>query len=56
MSVHDVAGVTHCWSPIIDGKVIQYKGEPPLSVRAAKKASAKEINVPVQEINFVINR
>jgi len=56
MPTYNVPGVTHCWAPVIKGKVVQFKGEPPLSVRAAKKAIAKELGLQVPEINFVINR
>ena len=54
--VHDLSGKTHCWTPIVNGKPLEYKGTPPFSVKAAKKAAAKELKMPVKEITFNINR
>jgi hypothetical protein len=56
MAVHDIPGKSHCWSPIVRGKVVQYKGEPPFTVRAAKKAAAKELGIEVDDIDFTIHR
>jgi len=56
MSVDDIPGKTHCWSPIVGGKVLDYKGEPPFCLRAAKKAASQSLGVPVEEITFNIHR
>lgn len=46
----------HCWVPIIEGRVIEYKGEPPRSVKAAKKAAAAHLNTEVDNLEFDVRR
>ena len=56
ISIDDIPGRTHCWAPIVNGKALEYKGEPPFCIKAAKKATAVCLGIPVEEIEFKINR
>jgi hypothetical protein len=47
---------SYCWAPIVNGKVVEHKGRPPMTVRAAKKAASKILNQPQDSINFLVDR
>jgi hypothetical protein len=63
LAVHnDSKGMTHCWAPIVNGRVAQHvnpdtgKGEPCRSVRGAKSAAARVLNVDVDSLEFDVRR
>lgn len=60
--VHGINGMSHCWAPVVNGKVVQHvdpstgRSEPCRSVRGAKRASARHLGCEVEEIDFDIRR
>lgn len=56
LPVHNDADHDHCWVPVVNGRAIEFHGEPPHSVNAAKKAAARELNRPISEIDFQVVR
>jgi len=54
LKVHGTPGMSHCWAGIVGGKVIEYKGQPPRSVKAAKKAVASHLDQDVDSIEFEV--
>jgi len=63
LPVHGIEGMTHCWAPVVNGKVVEHvdpdtgKTEPCRSVRGAKRAVARHLNCEVvEEIDFDMRR
>ena len=54
VSASGIEGLTHCWVPSIDGRVLEYLtengSEPCRSVRAARQVIARHLNVHPKEI------
>lgn len=53
--VHGNPDMEHCWAPIVNGKVVELAGSPPVSIKAAKIAAAKALGVPMHAIEFKVN-
>jgi hypothetical protein len=51
---HGIEGLSHCWAPVVNGKVVEYNGEPPRSVKGAKKAASVALGKPVEELEFEV--
>lgn len=56
LPVHGIKGMSHCWTPIIDGKAVEFRGQPPRSVKTAKRAAAEHLDTDLDEIEFTVHK
>ncbi len=56
LPVHGIKGMTHCWTPVIDGQAVEFRGQPPRSVKTAKRAAAEHLGVKVEDIEFTTDK